>query len=303
MSRRRIAPLLAALAIVPIGLPAQSQLQVEPHEFERLATFAHPRLTESSGVAVSRQFVSVLWTHNDSGDEPVLFATNLRGENLGTFHVRGAQHEDWEDIAVSRCPDDPSAWCLYIADTGDNQERRPNVNIYIVREPDPHADTDGETLRSRRLTVSYPTGSHDVEALAVAPDGEISLITKGRSGVVQRFRIPRMRPGRDAVQADPAETLDIIPRGVVGQVTGAAASPDGGTLVVRTYTELHFYRRAADGSLTRLGIPCLLGFREAQGEAVDFLDVETMVLTSEAAFGQPASLSRVRCPMGQVAEP
>jgi hypothetical protein len=303
MSQRQIAPLLAVLAMVPTSLPAQSQRQVEPHEFERLATFAHPRLIESSGVAVSRQFASVLWTHNDSGDEAVLFATNLRGENLGTFRVRGAQNEDWEDIAVSRCPEGPSAWCLYIADTGDNQERRPSVDIYIVREPDPHTDTGGETLPSRRLTVTYPTGPRDVEALAVAPDGEISLITKGRSGVVQRFRIPRVRPGRDSVQADLAETLDIIPRGVVGQVTGAAVSPDGSTLVFRTYTELHFYRRGADGSLNRLGVPCFLGFREAQGEAVDFLDAETMVLTSEAAFGQPASLSRVRCPTRQGAEP
>src|SRR6266568_6264490 len=43
------------------------------------ATFQSPRLVESSGVAVSRAYPGVLWTHNDSGDGPYLYATDLRG--------------------------------------------------------------------------------------------------------------------------------------------------------------------------------------------------------------------------------
>jgi len=41
------------------------------------ATFQSPRLIESSGVAVSHTYPGVLWTHNDSGDGPYLYATDL----------------------------------------------------------------------------------------------------------------------------------------------------------------------------------------------------------------------------------
>ena len=278
-------------------LVAQTERPVEPVAYERLAAFADPRIAETSGVAVSRRYSGVLWTHNDSGDEPLLFATNLRGETLATFVVRGAENRDWEDIALGPCPSDAEGRCLYIADTGDNAEQRSDVAIYIVPEPDPSGARAARTGPSHRLTVTYPTGPHDVEALAVAPDGEISLITKGRRGSVYRFRIPAFRAAREAVRTGPAETLDIVPTSLASMVTGAAYSPDGTTLVIRTYTELHFYRREANGEIVRLGVPCVLGFREPQGEAVDFLDSVTLVLTSEAGFGQPAGLSRVRCPL------
>src|SRR2546428_7078065 len=41
-------------------------------------TFQSPRLVESSGVAVSHAYRGVLWTHNDSGDGPYLYATSRR---------------------------------------------------------------------------------------------------------------------------------------------------------------------------------------------------------------------------------
>src|SRR3989449_7418934 len=56
------------------------------------ATFQSPRLVESSGVAVSHAYPGVLWTHNDSGDGPYLYATDLRGTDRGALLVPGA---DW----------------------------------------------------------------------------------------------------------------------------------------------------------------------------------------------------------------
>ena len=41
------------------------------------ATIQSPRLIESSGVAVSRAYPDVLWSHNDSGDGPYVYATDL----------------------------------------------------------------------------------------------------------------------------------------------------------------------------------------------------------------------------------
>jgi hypothetical protein len=84
-------------------------------------------------------------------------------------------------------------------------------------------------------------------------------------------------------------------------VTGAAVSTDGGRLVIRTYTELRLYQ--LDRMRVRLLDTCWLGVREPQGEAVDFLDDDRFVLTSEAAFGFPASVMVARCPFADVPPP
>lgn len=286
---------VAALTCL-IAAPTSAQ---RPVYFERTGLLpAH--ISESSGVAVSRRQDGVLWTHNDSANDPVIYAVDLRGELLGAWVVRGADNEDWEDIAAGPCPEEPAAACLYIADTGNNLRRRSSVAVYVVREPDVAARARNgrrETQRVHRLTITYPDGSRDVEALAVAPDGEISLISKGRSGVLRRYRIPADAVRRESVVALAAESLGVSPQPTIGrQVTGAAVSPDGATFVVRTYTELWFYRLDEAGGIHPLGAACWLGPREPQGEAVDFLDDHTLVLTSEAAFGQPAAISTVRCP-------
>src|SRR5882724_8681160 len=103
------------------------------------AAFQSPRLVESSGVAVSRAYPGVLWTHNDSGDRPYLYATDLRGSDRGALLVPGAENVDWEDIALGPCPTvtptippAPNSACLYIADTGDNLQSRSGATIYAV---------------------------------------------------------------------------------------------------------------------------------------------------------------------------
>jgi len=47
------------------------------------STFRSPRVRESSGVAASRAHAGVLWTHNDSGDDAYVYATDLAGADRG----------------------------------------------------------------------------------------------------------------------------------------------------------------------------------------------------------------------------
>src|SRR6267378_6624155 len=106
------------------------------------AAFQSPRVVESSGVAVSRTYPDVLWTHNDSGDGPYLYATDLRGTDRGALLVPGADAIDWEDIALGPCPvafQLRAPACVYLADSGDNMELRPFVTIYAVTAPPPPA--------------------------------------------------------------------------------------------------------------------------------------------------------------------
>src|SRR2546423_9117080 len=189
------------------------------------ATFQAPRLVESSGVAVSRTYPDVLWTHNDSGDGPYLYATDLRGTDRGALLVPGAQAIDWEDMTLGPCPiafpvqprsKVNASSCIYLADTGDNMEFRPFVTVYAVPEPLPPeraSDTLAITRAPAILRLRYPDGSHDVEAVYVAPrDTAPYLVSKGaaRGSAIRLYRLDakswRTGGGRNAVTT-PVATL------------------------------------------------------------------------------------------------
>lgn len=291
-------PVLLLLALTGLGPPTTAGAQstaTAPREIERVGTL--PRsgpVTESSGVAVSRRHPGILWTHNDSGHDPVLYAIRLNGELIGRVELLGARAVDWEDIALGRCPEERSGDCLFVGDVGDNQERRTRGIIYIVSEPDPDALPAARPARAVRVRLT--DGPHDIEALAVDPDGNVYLITKGRSGPILLYRIPRADLRKDSVAVAPVGPLPITPAWLLGRwVTGGAIAPGGTPLVLRTYTELFFLDRAPDGTWTLRTPSCWIGPREPQGEGVDFLEGEVLVLTSETLPAADGTIYRVRC--------
>lgn len=284
------------------SIDAVAAQAVPPTMFEHTGEFRSNRLNESSGVATSRTQPGVFWTHNDSGDRARIYATNLAGEVLGRFRVRGADARDWEDIALGPCLGDESDnSCLYIADTGDNDGKRSGGIIYIVAEPDTveaSGDDEVRTKRAHELRVRYPDGPLDIEALAVTPEGEVLLVTKGNRGPIVLYSIPSNKTDERSVRARLIDTLPISPARRFGNlVTAAAVSPSGSLLVVRTYTELHFFEPQTHGAWKTLGSPCWIGLRQPQGEAVDFIDENTVVLSSESALGRKGGLARAICPL------
>jgi hypothetical protein len=289
---------LAILATAAAAPTARAQ-GAPPISVVRTGTLGGTPLTESSGIAVSRRHPGVLWTHNDSSDDPNLYAINQRGELLATFRVAGARAVDWEDLSLGPCP---ARWrgrtCLYIADTGDNQERRPRTVLYVTPEPDiiRPGGTPGETEAALALRIRFTDGPHDIEALAVDSAGTAHLITKGRSGRVLRYQVGLTAWGAsDSLVVSPADTLAIRPQPLVGRwVTGAALAPSGRRAAVRTLTEVYFFR--TDGSRWLLdGPPCRLAGLEPQGEAVGFLDEDQLVLTSEKGLVAEGVIHVVRC--------
>jgi hypothetical protein len=267
-------------------------------------------LKESSGLAVSRTQPGVLWSHNDSGDGPNLYAIDVAGKLLAVFRVTGAMARDWEDIAAGPCPVDaptpapatPSS-CLFIADTGDNDQVRPDVSIYVVPEPRV-ADATSSPVVARTLRYRYPSGPTDAEALAVRPNGDLTIVSKGRSGTINFFSIPAATATKalasgEVITATLAGNTGIQPNARTGRlVTSAAVSPDGMTLAVRTYYEVYFFKLVTRRGQSRWedsGRPCALGDAEPQGEAIDYLDAKTLLLTSERSRGRPGSIHRLQC--------
>ncbi len=249
-------------------------------------------------MAVSRAFPGILWTHNDSDDRPVLYAIDTTGALIATFEVTGARAVDWEDIALGPCP---ARWldrtCLVIGDIGDNLERRTTVTLYALPEPNPRVRSSGSrtTEPVLALRVSYSDGPRDAEALALLPDAKTVILTKGRSGPIVRYEIPPERWTAGDAMVAPLDTLPIRPQLVLGRwVTGMAVTPDGTRAVVRTFTELYFFRPGRHWEL--IGAPCWLGLNEPQGEGVDFLDPDWLVLTSEKGLASEGVITVVRCP-------
>ena len=279
-----------------VGAQAAWQ-EVAAGDAHRSGTFQNPRLTESSGVAVSRRYPGILWTLNDSNNPAWLFATDTMGRDRGTFAVTGATNVDWEALAIARCG---STDCLYIGDTGDNRELRSSVRLYRLAEPRPDAAGHRQaTVPAQRLEVRYPDGAHDVEAMYVDQAGDCYLITKGLTGVVELYRLPASAWKVGHAVAEPWGKLPIETAWFGGMlVTDAALAPGGQQVAVRTYQSVFLFRRDSHGRLTPdAGYPaCSVAKLEPQGEGIAWLDRVTLVLTSEGGIGSPGAVAVARCP-------
>lgn len=262
------------------------------------AVIVAARLSESSGVTASRRRPGTFWTHNDSGDGPVLYATDSTGADLGYVRVVGARNVDWEDIASGPCFR-TRATCLYVADTGDNTARRRHVVVYRLVEPDPPASA-GDTTRNvtilDSLVLRYPDLPHDAEGLAVTSDGWLLLTSKDRDRPAHLFRarIPTREATLTLEDAGELPVSFSIRRGRL--VTGADASSDGRYFIARTYVSLHLFRLERGGRVTPLMPPdgALIPVVEDQGEGVAFWAPDRLVLTSERSLRDHAILMRLR---------
>lgn len=289
--RATVVVLVAATACAPPGSGRSDAPLCEPGEHTGLLSDG---LAESSGVAASRAYPGVYWTHNDSGSEPVIFAIDSTGAILARVRVEGATNVDWEDVALGPCP---AGDCLYVADTGDNQERRDHAVIYRIPEPAPR---DGRSAPAERFPFRFPDRPQDAEALFILPDPEPTayIVTKGRAGPVTVYRYPPPFDPDRIVELEPVQTFDPGPMPLGRQVTGADATPDGRWVAIRSYDSLRFHPvdvSMAEPLLEPHGI-ALHPLREAQGEGVGLRPDGTVVLTGEAGpFRGDATIHLLRC--------
>ena len=97
--------LLAAAALAACA-PAEAQVSWErrdPLRTVRVAPFENEDLDESSGLAASRAYPGVLWTIEDSGTGPDIFAVDTLGRHLWSWEVAGIANADWEAIGLGPC--------------------------------------------------------------------------------------------------------------------------------------------------------------------------------------------------------
>jgi hypothetical protein len=257
-------------------------------------------LEEASGVAVSRTHPGVYWTHAD-GEESVLYAVDASGALIGTVALPGRLLRDWEDLAIGGCgPRD----CLYISDSGNNEESGSALRIFRVLEPDPRADTVVEEIGA--ILYTLPQGGRDIEAVFVLPGERVYFVSKGRNHAVSVYRAPQPIDDAALITAgEPDTTVALVEvqrlsegaRSIPRQVTGASASADGERVAIRTYETVTFYRMEGDTLAPLPGATLnLRTLREPQGEGVGLGPDGLVALTSEAGpMGGRGSLALLRC--------
>lgn len=261
-----------------------------------------PEVPESSGLAVSRTYPGIYWTHNDSGDQPRLYALDSTAALVATIDVGEARARDWEDLDIGPCPTGATAteWCLYIADTGDNSRRRETVRVYVVPEPDPRGP-DKSVQATSMIRFSYEGGPFDVEALAATPAGDLVLATKGRSPTMWVFQIAADEVARAGATGEWLTLTDPIALAIepdfgLGRwITGGSLTADGSVLALRTYTEVYFYEWPLAQQPVAAAPTCVLGGLDPIGEAVAFSSDERIYLTSESPGRLVGRLLEIEC--------
>ena len=231
---------------------------------------ANPDLDEASGLAASRVNPGLLWTHNDSGGFPHLYALDTHGKSLGKVILVGVNNRDWEDLAVGPGPL-PGRSYLYIADIGDNDGRYPVKTILRLPEPSLSRFVQGKCfLRAdsiAQIRFRYPDGNHDAETLVVDPrDGAIYVITKAKPQG-RLFKIPSDQAGSEPVLA---QDLGPVP---VRKAVSGEISPQGDEILVKNYFFVYHWTIGAGQPLADMfgQSPTMVPYLpEPQGEALCF---------------------------------
>ena len=274
-----------------------------------VSTHARPDLVENSAAVMSRQFPGVLYTVNDSGNEPLLYALDTLGTDRGAWHVTGAANVDWEAASIGPCRGDARPRCLYIGDVGDNQGFHAAHVIYRVAEPAPRDSKFTGSLAPDSVVYSYPRIRPDVEAMYVAPNGDTFLITKRpmrarRKGLRPAlvFRIPAAAWNvHDRIVVDLVDSLSIVPGSQpLRVITDASLSPDGKHLAVRTYGELYVYSTdSVTGRVSHAASPSICdvtSLGERQGEGVSWARPDGRFVFSSEGRGAPLHLASCALP-------
>jgi hypothetical protein len=267
--------------VTRVEIPSIAPLALTPS-----GRIVFPPIDESSGLVKSRRYPNVFWTHNDSGDEARIFAIRRDGsvivpsdgEKYEGVRIPNARNVDWEDIAID------DAGHLIIGDIGNNGNRRKNLSIYFVEEPDPAKATTASTIR--RVRFAYPDQidfpprepNFDSEALFWSR-GKIYLLTKHwGDNYTKMYRFDSMDPSR-VNRLTKIGTFDVR-----GQVTGADASPDGMKLAVLTYSSIWLFERPEGSDDYFSGRISWLPIQPNQYEAICFDGDKLLIGTEQRAL-------------------
>jgi len=216
---------------------------------------ASGELMEASGLQASHARAGDFFVHNDSG-QPLLYAIDETGRDLGTIAVVPAKNKDWEDI--TSVPAGNGRW-IVVGDIGDNMAKRDSVKLYFIEEPKTgkFERYSGDAILQHAINLTYPDGPRDCESMAYDPEGDQILLLSKRDNPPRLYAVD-LETALDKSQAElrflgkiaklrPPTSRDRFQFGgrtdFISQPTGMDISPDGSEMAVITYRSLYRYKR------------------------------------------------------------
>ncbi len=172
-----------------------------------------------------------LWTLNDSGGLPVLYAMDTAtGQIIQEVTIANADNVDWEELAIDED-------YIYIGDFGNNAGTRNDLGIYKVLIDDLPYQGNGSVTASH-ITYIYPdqksfnlnfSNNFDCEAF-IATEDSLYLFSKNREDYkTKMYRLPK-QPGNYI--AELITTFDVN-----GLITGADYSVTEKEVVLLGYIQ------------------------------------------------------------------
>ena len=249
-----------------------------------IATMDDNTMIEISGIAASRQNPGLAWIHND-GPQTQLYLVSTNGLTYGLFEFAQAT-SDFEDIAIGPGPV-PGVDYVYGGDIGDNISTRTEIRIFRFVEPrvtEPSGDVT--PVNETAITMIYPDGPHNAEALMVDPiTGDLFVASKETT----RFRLYKATQGQ--LNSGQTVQLALVQSGDFAPVSGGDISPDGTQIVLRHENEARlWHRRTGESIESALGraserIPVVGEPLEPNGEGIGFApDSKSYYTISEGLF-------------------
>lgn len=238
------------------------------------------KLSETSGLEVTSN--DTLWSHNDSGGDPVLYAIDTNGTILDSTRLSNGLNRDWEELAQ-----DPSG-NVYIGDFGNNGNGRRDLVIYKLA-----ADSLGEGLSAAgTIRFNYPDQPafppvparlhYDMEAM-VAFDDSLYLFSKNRTDPYDGYtRLYRLPTDTGTYQAELIDSFNTGPGPKeFAWVTAADIRPDGKQLALLSSNKVYLFscypgRQFFKGAFKTLSITF------SQKEALCWADTGRIFVTDEA---------------------
>ncbi len=201
---------------------------------------------ESSGIVASVKSPGVYFVVDDGTGVDQIQALRSDGSLVGAVAVSGMSAENAEAMAAGSCGE-VAGKCFYIGDIGDNGLKRDHITVYRLAEPSLSPLPSGP-VAADAWDYRYPDGPHNAEAMVVATDGSVLVITKSTPNptteVVPPHRIYRGAPGGGELRLvssftpqSPARRVQSLFTGTV--VTDASYTP--GRMLLLTYDEVIEY--------------------------------------------------------------
>jgi len=236
------------------------------------------QLKEVSAVEITPKS-DVIWTLEDHGNKPELYALDASGNIAHTLKIDGVSNHDWEELASDHDGN------LYIGDFGNNDNDRKDLAIYMVSAK----DLNRESAPAKIIAFHYPEQTefpplkktehfYDAEAFFFHKNN-FYLFTKDRSGNANTrlYRIPA-KEGNHA-----AELLGTLPTGdgKKCRITGADISNDGKKVVLLSNNKIWVLDQFKGSDFLKANVRQVDLGSNTQLEGVCFKDNSTLYLVDE----------------------